>query len=285
MSTWLDAYRPRRLDALDLHEDVNEQLKKLVLSGEVPHLLFYGPPGAGKKTRIHAFLAELFGPGVDKVRVTQRIVETKSKKVEVTALQSNYHIEINPSDAGNLDTAVIQEVIKDIAQTTSVTAKTVTSQQIKTFQKQQKDNEMSDHDPLAAPPTPHSFKVIVLHEADKLTLDACHALRRTMETYTKTCRLIICTESATRIPAPLKSRCYNLRVPAPQDDEILRVCKNVLDCEKQRLSQQVLQDVVESAEGNLRRALLALETTVLSNHNLTPGTELTVKLPDWETFI
>jgi replication factor C subunit 3/5 len=37
-------------------------------SADFPHMLFYGPSGAGKKTRISCTLRQLFGSGVEKVR-------------------------------------------------------------------------------------------------------------------------------------------------------------------------------------------------------------------------
>lgn len=286
MVLWLDLHRPKRLDGLDLHDDINNQLRKLVRSGDIPHLLFYGPPGAGKKTRINAFLSELFGPTVEKARIQQRVVETSSKKIEISSLASPYHIEINPSDAGNHDTAVVQEVIKELAQFRSVSAKAGVN--MKMLQnKENNDAMMSDAlaDGTALPAIVPQYKVVVLHEVDKLSVDAQHGLRRTMEQYTRTCRLILCSESATKVTAPLKSRCFLIRVPSPQDIEILRVCKAVLDKEKKKLSQEVLQNIVEMANGNLRRALLALETTCLQQHNLGERQQLVVKVPDWEGFI
>jgi replication factor C subunit 3/5 len=120
-------------------------------------MLFYGPSGAGKKTRIACTLKELFGKGVEKVcdccgpchsdteaisqlKIDQRVFLTPSRrKLDVNIVQSNFHLEITPryvsfwspstiivdvvwlhSEVGNYDRVVIQELLKEIAQTQQV---------------------------------------------------------------------------------------------------------------------------------------------------------------------
>lgn len=63
--------------------------------------------------------------------------------------------------------------------------------------------------------------MVVLNEVDRLTRDAQNALRRTMEKYMSTCRLILCCNSSTRVIEPLRSRCLSIRVPAATADEVL----------------------------------------------------------------
>ena len=89
---WVDKHRPTSLDKMSYHVALSERLNRLVSaspcsvspcrrvvvdgdglscqgeSADLPHMLFYGPAGAGKKTRIMALLRKVFGPGVEKVR-------------------------------------------------------------------------------------------------------------------------------------------------------------------------------------------------------------------------
>lgn len=42
------------------------------------------------------------------------------KVIELTTLASNHHIEMNPSDAGTADRVIVQDIIKEIAQSVPI---------------------------------------------------------------------------------------------------------------------------------------------------------------------
>ena len=65
-----------------------------------------------------------------------------------------------------------------------------------------------------------STSVVVLTEVDHMTKDAQHALRRTMEKYMATCRVILCTNSTSKVIPAIRSRCLGIRVAAPSVDEV-----------------------------------------------------------------
>lgn len=81
-----------------------------------------------------------------------------------------------------------------------------------------------------------NFKVLVIHEAEKLTKEAQGALRRTMEMYMKNCRMILVCSKIHKLIPPIRSRCVNIRVPAPTNDEILEVCSTISARESNNLT-------------------------------------------------
>ena len=123
-----------------------------------------------------------------------RTFKTPSNKtIDVSSVASNYHIEISCSDAGIYDRFVVQEVIKEIASSNSLHGQVEGAK---------------------------GFKVVLLMEVDRLTTQAQAALRRTMEKYTSSCRLILYATNPTKVMEPLRSRCLCLRVPAPTHDQV-----------------------------------------------------------------
>lgn len=255
MSLWVDKHRPNSLQKLDYHKEQASHLKKLVNGGDFPHLLVYGPSGAGKKTRIMCLLRELYGSGVEKLRIEQNTFTTPSnKKLEISTISSNYHIEVNPSDVGNNDRVVIQELIKTVAQVNQLESAS------------QKD-----------------FKVVILTEVDRLSKDAQHALRRTMEKYMATCRLILCCNSTSKVIPAIRSRCLGVRVAAPTIDEIAQILQNTCKKESLNLPVDLARKIAEKSNRNLRRALLMCEACRVQQYPFSPDQEVTE--PDWELYL
>nr|CAX70204.1 Replication factor C 38kD subunit [Schistosoma japonicum] len=255
MSLWVDKYTPTSLGKLDYHKKQAKNLKKLIESSDFPHLLVYGPSGAGKRTRIMCILRELYGSGVDKLRMEHHTFTNPSnKKVNLSTVSSNFHLEVNPSDVGIYDRIVIQELIKSMASTAQLDSG------------QQKD-----------------FKVVVLHEADHLTRDAQHALRRTMEKYISTCRLILSAESTSKIISATRSRCLPIRVSAPSTDEIVEILKNTARREGHTMPTELAKRIAIASERNLRRALLFAEVARWQHSPMLP--DQSVQLPDWQAFL
>ncbi|KAI9844565.1 MAG: Replication factor C (RF-C) subunit [Sclerophora amabilis] len=255
MALLVDKHRPRSLQALSYHSDLSARLQSLAASGDFPHLLVYGPSGAGKKTRIIATLKEIYGPGVEKIKIDSRVFQTSSnRKLEFNIVASVYHLEITPSDVGNYDRVVVQDLLKEVAQT----------QQVDQAAKQR-------------------FKVVVINEADHLTRDAQAALRRTMEKYSPNLRLILLANSTANIIAPIRSRTLLVRVGAPTEKEICEVLKKVGDKEGWAEVVKLNKRIAKESGRNLRKALLMFEAVHAQNEKLTDNTVLTP--PDWEALI
>jgi len=255
MSLWVDKHRPKRLAKLDYHQEQAEHLGKLVKGGDFPHLLVYGPPGAGKKTRVMCLLREMYGAGVERLRIEHQSYLTPSKrKVEITTIASNYHIEVNPSDCGIYDRVVIQELIKTVAG----------AHQLNTEGQRE-------------------FKVVILTEVDRLTKDAQHALRRTMEKHMATCRVILVTNSTSKVIPAIRSRCLAVRVPAPTLEDVAQVITGVAKKEGCNLPSQLANRIAEKSCRNLRRAILMVEACKVAQYPF-QGTQPIQDL-DWEVYL
>lgn len=139
-------------------------------------------------------------------------------------------MEITPSDVGNYDRVVIQDLLKEVAQT----------QQVDANAKQR-------------------FKVVVINEADSLSRDAQAALRRTMEKYSPNLRLILLANSTANIIAPIRSRTLLVRVAAPTEQEIVGVLEKAGKKEGWSNVKELNERIAKESGRNLRRALLMFE--------------------------
>lgn len=68
---WVEKYRPKKLDDIIQQDEIVKILKDTLKTGQLPHLLLFGPPGTGKTSTCLAIAMQLFGPKI----IHDRVVE------------------------------------------------------------------------------------------------------------------------------------------------------------------------------------------------------------------
>ncbi len=105
------------------------------------------------------------------------------------------------------------------------------------------------------------FKIIFLDESDALTSDAQNALRRTMEVYTSTCRFILSCNYSSRIIDPIQSRCAVFRFGPLSNDAVKIMIRKIAKEEKIDLKEDGLNAIAYVSEGDMRKAINALQSS------------------------
>jgi replication factor C small subunit len=136
------------------------------------------------------------------------------------------YLELNASDARGID--VIRTYIKDFAR--------------------------------ARPPADITFKVLILDEADNMTAPAQQALRRTMEKYTKNCRMILICNYSNKIIPPIQSRCVVFRFASLNNEDIKQRVKFVAKQEGIAFTTGGLNAIIDVSRGDCRRAINYLQS-------------------------
>lgn len=113
------------------------------------------------------------------------------------------------------------------------------------------------------------FKIIILDEADSMTTAAQQAMRRTMELYSQSTRFALACNISSKIIEPIQSRCAILRFTRVADEDIISRLTDVLKREDVPYDQSGIDAIVFSAEGDMRNALSAAQSTFNAFGNIT----------------
>lgn len=227
----IDKYRPMTQDSIFFHKQLIELLECMSKDEAIPHIIFYGPDGSGKKTTIRLFLEMLFDKYVHKTKDTKyKVVGSSSKVVQEQIKQSNYHIVIDPK-GNNFDRYLIHDVVKEYAKRGSIGV----------FK------------------TKRPFKIVLINSIDNMSHTPQASLRRTMERYNKNVRFILWCKSLSKVIKPLQSRCMCIRVPSPTDIEIFEYIFKISVKENIQLNLEQYKNIVTRANGNIKVALWELD--------------------------
>ncbi|CAG9772744.1 unnamed protein product [Ceutorhynchus assimilis] len=112
---------------------------------------------------------------------------------------------------------------------------------------------------VTLPPGKH--KIIILDEVDSMTEGAQQALRRTMEIYSNTTRFALACNYSEKVIEPIQSRCAILRYSRLTDAQVLARTIQICQKENVKYSEDGLEAIVFTAQGDMRQALNNLQST------------------------
>lgn len=227
---FVDKYSPKTIDDAIIHKDELKKLQRMSKDESIPHLIFYGPEGCGKKTMINHFLEMIYGPSVNKiVEILYTVTGSGNSVQQIPIKQSPFHIIIEPNN-NNFDRYLIQDVVKEYAKKVP--------------------NVFTNS---------RCFKIVLINNIDNLSYYAQTSLRRTMELYSDTCRFIMWSRSLSKVIDPLRSRCYCFRLKSPTQADLMEILLRISTIEKVDMKLEDYDDIISRADSNIKTALWLLE--------------------------
>ena len=108
-----------------------------------------------------------------------------------------------------------------------------------------------------------SIKVVILDEADFLTIQGQSALRNVIEKFSRSTRFIMTCNYVERIIDPLQSRCQVLKIVPPSKNEVAKHVMGVLEQEEIQYETQDIKSLVQRCYPDLRRMLNLIQSSTI----------------------
>ena len=197
----------------------------------IQNLILYSVPGIDKNYLVTKLINKLYKKNNI---VTEDIEYTingySNLKTKITVKQSKYHIVIDPSSNG-FDKYIINDIINEYSKSAILNI-------VKDF---------------------GNYKLIVIDKIDDLNQHSQSSLRRIIEKYSFNCRFIFISEQLTKIINSIMSRCFLLKIPLPNDKEILDVIMYINNKENLNIPLKILKIILNLSENKINIAIWLLD--------------------------
>jgi len=234
---WIERYRPKEFGDILGQAPSIRVLSSFAEKRTLPHLILTGPHGTGKSVAVECFARSMYGENWE---LNTSIFQTADLFSQGKALleQDERYAHLYQKNQSLINN--FKYIIKWYA---------------------------------SLRPLDTEFKLMVFEDAHTLTLDAQQALRRIMERSSSTCRFIFTTTNQSSIIPAIASRCLPLFFAPIDQDTMLQFLLRIKESEqtgKQGCSDDDLDLIVQSARGDMRRAILLLQAALETGkcHNL-----------------
>lgn len=220
---WLSKHSPESVD--DVPQDGLDRALATVVEGDL-NAVFYGPTGAGKSAMARAVCIDRFGDDSSLFVLNAQDFFGMTKK-EISEDPRFRHFVSSKRRRESSKADLINHVLKEVASHPSVEDR---------------------------------HKILVIDDADGMRRDFQQALRRVMERYSDTCQFVLTAASLGSLIPAIQSRCFPVPFESPSDEEVVEVLEEISYEEDVKTEVEGLEYIAEEADGNLREAVLLLES-------------------------
>ncbi len=224
---WTSKHSPRSIDEVSsVHPDA-ESLLRNVAEGRL-NALIHGSEGIGKTAAAKAIASEEHGEAYENSLFVLNASDFFGMTKKEIADDPRFEGFITSKRRRNSSKAdLMNHVLKEVASHTTVGT---------------------------------GFKTLVIDNAESMRRDFQESLRRVMERHSETCQFILTTRSSSGVIPPIRSRCFSVSLGAPTRERIRDRLKQIADEEGVEYDAMGLEFVAEEADGDLREAILTLQT-------------------------
>jgi len=224
---FIDKYNVEQIEDVVYNKEIYNLTSLLAKNNTVPHLIVSGDAGVGKKSLVNYYIKEKFG--LERVKTSPKNISIKcsNKDVDFSFMFSNYHYLIEPSKYGVYDKQIIQYMLNDILK--------------------------------YRPINKTDYHLIVVNNADRLTVEAQQSLRRTLEKFISNCRFIFIVNCNSSMIDPIRSRCLVIKLNAPTKLETHNMLTKIANNENIQISSENLDCLIDYNDNNLKESVNQLQ--------------------------
>ena len=243
MASWLESYAPRRFDELAMSEPIRENLERVSVQANPPHLILAGPAGVGKTAAWRLVARQILGPSW---KSTTHVLQARDLAKSAGAMKK-FEEFLRPEGTSSSDTLAGRSSLDSFDAN-------LTQAAVGDAPPAGKENRE-----LNTSGESYVSRLIIIEDADHLGPTRQPYLRRMMESTSSTSRFIFTARSPSRIIDALRSRSKQIRIPSTTNKIITQRLEEIADKEDLAPVRGILGDIAHVSSGNLRRAVFLLE--------------------------
>jgi len=262
MESWLNEYAPQKFSELAIPLAYQETLIRSSLDANPPHILLAGPSGVGKTITWKLLARQVLGPAWD---LSTHVFHAKDI-LKTSGAMKSFENFLRPSGKNSQNT---------LAGTTTLTTFDSAMWEVKEGDLPPGGRESNSENPIS--------RLFIIEDADYLGPRRQAFLRRMMEREATVSRFIFTARAPSRLIDALRSRCLLIRMPTVPNEVIKERLEYILKSQNLSINNEILEDIVHIASGDLRKAIYLLE--LLNDRNLLNDRETLHKVIASTTFV